>query len=90
METTIQNRMKLIRQAAAGDLRYQKCNGEFLKAEQAFLEMIPELTESQQDLLWRFVNLSNEVDECLLEIAVNIWHCNRKETLFHTISTLLA
>lgn len=26
-------------------------------------------TESQQDLLWRFVNLSNEVDECLLEIA---------------------
>ena len=26
-------------------------------------------TESQQDLLWRFVNLSNEVDDCLLEIA---------------------
>ena len=26
-------------------------------------------TELQQDLLWRFVNLSNEVDECLLEIA---------------------
>ena len=31
--------------------------------------MIPELMESQQDLLWRFVNLSNEVDDCLLEIA---------------------
>ena len=69
METIIQNRKKLIRQAAAGDPRYQKCNREFLKAEQNFLEMIPELTESQQDLLWRFVNLSNEVDDCLLEIA---------------------
>lgn len=69
METIIQNRKKLIRQAAPGDPRYQKCNREFLKAEQNFLEMIPELTESQQDLLWRFVNLSNEVDDCLLEIA---------------------
>ena len=36
METIIQNRKKLIRQAAAGDPRYQKCNREFLKAEQNF------------------------------------------------------
>ena len=69
METIIQNRKQLIQRAAAGDPRYQTCNREFMKAERDFLEMIPELTESQQDLLWRFVNLSNEVDECLLEIA---------------------
>ena len=32
-------------------------------------ELLLELTEQQQDRLWRFVNLSNEVDERLLELA---------------------
>ena len=69
MEKEIQNRMQLLRCAAQSDSRYQKCYDEFLKAERAFLEMLPQLTETQQDCLWHFINLSNEVDELLLEYA---------------------
>ena len=69
METRIQNRIKLIQSAALADPQYKKCNDDFLKTERQFLEMLPELTEMQQDLIWEFINLSNEVDERLLEIA---------------------
>jgi len=40
-----------------------------LKAERDYFELLLELTEQQQERLWRFVNLSNDVDERLLEIA---------------------
>ena len=61
--------MQLLRYAVRSDIRYQKCYVEFMKAEQAFLEVIPELSEEQQDCIWRFVNLSNEVDAPVLEFA---------------------
>lgn len=69
MEKEIQNRMDLLRCAVRSDIRYQKHYDEFMKAERAFLEMIPELTDEQQDCIWDFVNLSNEVDNLLLEFA---------------------
>ena len=69
MEDRIQNRIKLIQRAALTDSQYKKCNEDFLKIERQFLEMLPELTETQQDLIWKFINLSNEVDARLLEIA---------------------
>ena len=69
MEDRIQNRIKLIQSAALADAQYKKCNEDFLKIERQFLEMLPELTETQQDLIWKFINLSNEVDARLLEIA---------------------
>lgn len=65
----IENRKKLLQHAALADKDYKRCYDAFPEAEQAFLEMIPELTEVQQGVLWRFVNLSNEVDERLLKIA---------------------
>lgn len=69
MEKEIQNRMDLLRCAVRSDIRNQKYYDEFMKAERAFLEMIPELTDEQQDCIWNFVNLSNEVDNLLLEFA---------------------
>ena len=69
VEKEIQNRIQLLRSAARSEQRYQNCYEEFMKAERDFLEMIPQLTEEQQDCLWRFVNLSNDVDNLLLEFA---------------------
>lgn len=69
MEKEIQNRIQLLRSAACSEQRYQKCYEEFMKAERDFLEMILQLTEEQQDCLWLFVNLSNDVDNLLLEFA---------------------
>ncbi len=69
MDFNIENRKKLLQHAALADNDYKNCYKAFLEAERVFLEMIPELTEVQQDVIWRFVNLSNEVDERLLEIT---------------------
>lgn len=69
MDFIIENRKKLLQHAALADKDYKICYDAFLEAEQAFLEMIPELTEVQQAVLWRFVNLSKEVDERLLKIT---------------------
>lgn len=69
MGNLMENRKKLLRRLASADRQYQVCYQEFLQAERDFFELLLELTEQQQDRLWRFVNLSNEVDERLLEIA---------------------
>ena len=65
----IEKRKQLLRRIAASDKDYRVCHQKFMQAERDFFELLLELTEQQQDRLWRFVNLSNEVDERLLEIA---------------------
>ena len=69
MDFIIENRRKLLQHAAMADKDYKRCYDAFLEAERIFLEMIPNLTETQQDVIWQFVNLSNEVDQRLLEIT---------------------
>ena len=68
MNRKMENRKSQLRQIAASDEQYQTCYREFLKVEMDFFDLLLELTE-QQDRPWMFVNLSNEVDERLLEIA---------------------
>ena len=69
IENLMENRIKLLRRLASADRQYQIRYCEFPQAEHDFFELLLELTEQQQDRLWRFVNLSNEVDERLQEIA---------------------
>ena len=69
MNRKMENRKSQLRQIAASDEQYQTCYREFLKVEMDFFDLLLELSEQQQDRLWMFVNLSNEVDERLLEIA---------------------
>lgn len=69
MNRKMENRKRQLRQMAANDEPYKTCYSEFLKVEMDFFDLLLELTEQQQDRLWMFVNLSNEVDERLLEIA---------------------
>lgn len=69
MNRKMENRKRQLRQMAANDEQYKTCYSEFLKVEMDFFDLLLELTEQQQDRLWMFVNLSNEVDERLLEIA---------------------
>ena len=69
MDFNIEKRKKLLQNAALADKDYKSCYETFLESERVFLEMIPELTDVQQDAIWRFVDLSNEVDERLLEIV---------------------
>lgn len=69
MENLIENRKKMLRRIAMTDVQYKKYYAEFLEAEKDYFELLLELTPLQQDRLWSFVNLSNDVDERLLEIA---------------------
>ena len=69
MNRKMENRKRQLRQMEANDEQYRTCYSEFLKVEMDFFDLLLELTEQQQDRLWMFVNLSNEVDERLLEIA---------------------
>ena len=69
MNRKMENRKRQLRQMEANDEQYKTCYSEFLKVEMDFFDLLLELTEQQQDRLWMFVNLSNEVDERLLEIA---------------------
>ena len=68
MNRKMENRKRQLRQMEANDEQYRTCYSEFLKVEMDFFDLLLELTE-QQDRPWMFVNLSNEVDERLLEIA---------------------
>ena len=65
----MEKRKKVLRRIASVDRQFKACYQAFLQAERDYFDLLLELTEQQQDRLWRFVNLSNEVDERLLEIA---------------------
>ena len=70
MNSEIEKRKKYLLQTAASDAQYKAYYEEFLKTERDFFDLLLELTETQQDRLWRFVNLSNDVDDRLVEIIL--------------------
>jgi len=69
MDIYVENRKRIVRRIAETDAEYKACYAEFMEAERDFFALLLELTEQQQERLWKFVNLSNETDERLLEIA---------------------
>jgi len=63
------NKIKLLRQLANADSVYRNMKERYAVLEEAFSQITLQLPEEEQDILWAFVLLSDEMDRRLLEIA---------------------
>ena len=59
---------------AHADGEFRKMKAEFVRLEAKFMELVHELPDEQQDLIYKFVFASDEYDRRILEIACDYIH----------------
>ena len=65
----MERKMDLMQRIAEKDLEYREMKSRFLISERKFEKTVMELTEEQQNVIWDFVFMSNDLDNKVLEIA---------------------
>lgn len=65
----MERKMDLMQRIAEKDLEYREMKSRFLILERKFEKTVMELTEEQQNVIWDFVFMSNDLDNKVLEIA---------------------
>ena len=68
MRYETERKIRLLRLIAKTDERYNCLMKEYNQLETEFAEITQKLTTEEQDILWAFVCISDEVDHRLLEI----------------------
>lgn len=66
------DRLKMLWQTARKDQKFQRMKREFIHLENALSNMVKDLSNEQQDIIWEFVMSSTELDFYLIDVALDM------------------
>lgn len=72
------NRLKLLWYIARKDEAFQKMEQSFSRLEKLFSETVSELSPKQQDIIWAYVMKSNEIDQYIMKIMMDLVRLSEK------------